>query len=198
MTTQIFDYTVTALDYGEFFSAAEQPVDGGVTLTRDEYGSAYGLYSVKIDLLVGQGTPKTFAQWLTFIRALRGANDVFLWKDPLNAALRAVTNQDVSTGISSLFDFPLPNSCIDAATLVVKDNGTPTTAYTLLTNYTTPTVRLNSGLGAGHTITVSYEFYYPVRFVTSPPLGTWSFETYLVRDVSIVEDYPEAHRYPYG
>lgn len=105
----------------------------------------------------------------------------FKFKDPWN---HAVTAEAVGTGDGSRTVFYLDHKYIDASSLIVKLDSTPTSDYTLSSEE--GKITFTTAPGAGVAITADYEFYLKMYFdildppreleVTTASAGFWSFE----------------------
>jgi len=142
--------------------------NNGIDQRAADFGDDYKLRVTGSLRLPQASTSKTLADWLSFVESMKGQYDSFLYS-PFSQRYRVVTDEALGTSGTV---FPLDSKHINAATLVVKRNGstlTLTTHYTFAGNNTAPTVTLLSAAG-GDAITASYERYYPM-FLTSDGLA---------------------------
>lgn len=207
MSNTIFDFMlVDRFRYLPMHDTVSVRGNEGVAISRPDAGS-YGIYRAEMTVYVPgngylDGTAQTIDSWLAFLRTIQGPFDTFLFREPLVEFMYAVANTDadgaIGTGDGAETDFALNHVHIRASTLQVWKAGvlqTLTTHYTLEDNNTAPIVRFVLPPSGGQAITVAYEFYYPVRFITDPDPGDWAgaLEDFTSR-IQIEEDYAGAHR----
>lgn len=145
----------------------------GVVLRRDNLPTPG--YSLRVNGTVRLGPTSTLKTWQDFV-ATYGTTSGFLYKatqlvgrssSDYNAN-RETVGEALGTGTGSLVTFYLPHRHIDAASLVVKVDGTPQTGggtdYTLSNNNTAPRIVFEAGStpGGGAVVTADYEWYWPV------------------------------------
>lgn len=164
MSTAVWPFTTTR-PYTErrTYVTNARGLTGGYIARRNELGGD-GKFRARFNVRLPRDS-QTLATWYTFVDAREGAYDSFLYKAQFTQ-YNTVTDEAVGTGDASTTDFPLDNKYIDASTLVVELNGTPTVAYTLTGNYTAPIVELDSAPGGGVAITASYEYYHSVHLTS--------------------------------
>lgn len=208
MSTTVFNFQVVGrFDHDEMHETNRTLGNEGVKIDRPEMGS-YGIYRATFDVnLPGpgiiDGTLRTYAEWVAFHRTHQGAYDIWLWKEPLVEFLYKVLTTDtdgqIGTGDNSETDFSLAHRFVDESTLKVYVNSvlqTVTTHYTIQgNNGDAPYIQFVTAPSSGLGVTVEYEFYYPVQFVSDPLIGRWrrggtNFRT----RVSIEEEHAGAHR----
>lgn len=154
-----------------------------------------GRYRARFSVLVGGSTGKTVDQWHTFLRTVRGAGVVFKWKDILRELYYKITDEDIGTADGIETDFAIPVKYVDASTVTVEVGGVPqASGWSLVDNETAPKIRFAVAPSSG-TVTVTCEFYYPVRFAVDPRHGEWTEANEdFTENLEVVEQYAEAHR----
>ena len=121
-------------------------------------------------------TPNDPSDFWDFWEARSGRADTFLYK-ALSAEMHIVTGGALGTGDGSTKVFAFSGGTdlhkhIDASTLKVYDAGvlqTLTTDYTVSGNDSDPTITFVVAPAEDNVLTVTYEYYMPVRFAMARP-----------------------------
>lgn len=176
----------------------------GFESARSEFGAGKWRMYVDASLRLPYGG-KTLADWISFITALDGSRDTFLFKC-LYAANRTQTAEALGSGDGSTTAFALDMRYVDATTLQVFKAGVLqalTTHYTFSGNNTAPVVTFVSAPSGGQAVTATYDYYTPMRFAEGgddPSIellhDTGADATRIVRPVKLelVEEFPNARR----
>lgn len=206
----VFDFQVVRpFRYGQHSDTAVVEGNESIKVSRPDSGT-YGTYRAEFTVHcpgagIATGTEKTFAQFFAFCRALQGAYDVFLWKDPFVAVLYRVETSDtdgaIGTGDGSTDTFSLVHRDIDESTLKVYVNAVEQVSGWSITgnnpeaDEAAPLIDFTSPPTNTHPITVEYDFYHRCVFKVDPDLGEWrGANVDFLCPVSIEEDWAGAHR----
>jgi len=201
VSTTVFPFTPSR-PYAErrVPSTFGRDLNGGLVSRRDEFGSPGWIYMVRMRVSLPRGG-QTIDDWDDFVQTHLGS-DTFLFQAH-RTNLKTVTAEAVGTGDGTTTAYTLDKKYLDSTTLVVKVNGVTQTGggtdYTFSGNNSNPTITFNSPPTAGHAITATYNFYFPVWFADDdmvPELRAGGSTSATIRhDVSVrlVEQYPGAH-----
>jgi hypothetical protein len=214
MSTTIWTYQFLAPEAGGNYAEQQRPVDeigrslGGKTAVLNRAANREFTASGWVVLPDGTNNPSDFDD---FVETMDGRVDTFLYKAQRarhrQIQLGALGTGDASTVAFAFSDGTNLHKHLDADTLLVYVSGTLQTGggtdYTLSANNTDPLITFEAGStpGGAAPITVSYEFYQPVRFarddfptrvMTSSGDDDINSPEAIRIQVELIEDYPGA------
>jgi len=180
MSSAIWPFTFQRRGFRERLSYRNAGHEQGAGRMVVQKLHAAGTLLVDGELLFPNDSGSTWAALQAFWENRYGSYDTFLYKaqDAGNATIA-----DSFTAVAAQTDFDCTRRYVDTSTVVVKKNGvtqTLTTHYTLenesggayvLGTSTKLVVAFGSAPGAGVTVTIDGEFYYPVRFAEDDMLS---------------------------
>jgi uncharacterized protein (TIGR02217 family) len=149
-------------------SITQKPISG-----KDTILSLWSFQRYKFDITFSYLSQADWQNFEGFFNGVNGTALPFHFNDPND---NSVTGQSIGTGdgtttafnfIRTLGGFICPTQDVTQAGVVVNLNGTPTAAYTFLTDPNwgfTYGVNFNSAPGSGVAITASFNYNWPCRF----------------------------------
>ncbi len=185
MSTSIFSFTrIRPYDESMEYATALSDVEGDWTLAQDR-GSGAGRYVATFQVLLQSQSDVN--DWFDWLSDHAGQWDTWLIK-AVDTKLHAITSETPGGTVNgSNTDFTIASKYIvTGGTLKVYRDGVETAAFTLLNNYTTPTIRYDTAPTVS--VGVDYHYYYPVRFAAVPPrprVRNASTPSYIVRGVAV-------------
>jgi len=178
MVLDVFAPTVQMYPFsraGGLASTIAEKMDAGTDTRRLKRQAS----PVELGIRLG-GTKSELATDVNWIET-RAGHTAFKFKDPWDYS---VTAEAVGTGNASRTIFYLDYKYIDSGNIVVKLDGTPTSAYTLSNEE--GKITFDSAPGSGVAITADYEFYRKFYFeiinpasdikISNPTYGFWMLD----------------------
>lgn len=163
MSTTVFTFVVSRPYYETFgYRTLTSTAEGGREVRLAKVG-ADGILRVAPAIILLASAKNDVTDFLDFFEARKGGFDTFLFK-PLLTRHNSIADEDIGTGDGAEDEFALDLKFIDASSLIVEIDASPTAAYTLSGNNTAPLITFDSAPSLNEALTASYDFYVPCRF----------------------------------